>query len=101
MLPRATTPKPRSITLPQATQTYYTAAAAPSYYVEPEYYTEAPVYYTTTYATPSYYTEAPKYYATKAPEYYTTTHAAPTSYTEAPTYSSVWTKELQIVFGFS
>jgi hypothetical protein len=31
--------------------TYYTAGA-PSYYVEPKYYTEAPVYYTTTCATP-------------------------------------------------
>jgi hypothetical protein len=34
-------------------------AAAPSYYVELKYYTEAPVYYITTYATPKYYDEVP------------------------------------------
>ena len=50
------------------------------------HYTEAPKYYTTTYAVPSYYTEAPKYYTAKAPEYYTTTYAAPVYYTEAPKY---------------
>jgi hypothetical protein len=70
------------------------------YYVEPKYFTDFLVYYTTTYATPSYYTEAPKYYTVKA-EYYTTTYSvlvyfreeepkfysAPSYYeTEAPVY---------------
>jgi hypothetical protein len=39
--------------------TFYTTAA-PSYYAEPKYCTEVPVYYTTTYATLCYYTEALK-----------------------------------------
>jgi hypothetical protein len=65
----STTPNRTSTTLPRSTQPqlrdkYYVAqtyntAAAPSYYVELKYYTEAPVYYTTTYATPRYYDEAP------------------------------------------
>ncbi|XP_046444886.1 uncharacterized protein LOC124194650 [Daphnia pulex] len=44
-----------------AVPTYYTEAAL-SCYVEQKYYTDAPVYYTTTCSTPSYNTAAPKYY---------------------------------------
>ncbi|EFX89592.1 hypothetical protein DAPPUDRAFT_310473 [Daphnia pulex] len=57
-----------------AVPTCYTKAAV-SCYVEQNYYTDAPVYYTTTYATPSYNTAAPKYYTEEA-AYYTTTYAA-------------------------
>ncbi len=46
-------------------QTYNTAVA-PSYYVELKYYTEAPIYYTTTYATPRYYDKVPNYYTEEA-----------------------------------
>jgi hypothetical protein len=49
--------------------------AALSCYVELKHYTDAPVYYTTTYATPSYNTAAPEYYTEEA-AYYTTTYAA-------------------------
>jgi hypothetical protein len=44
-----------------------------SYYVEQKYYTNAPVYYTTTNATPRYYTAASKYYTKEAA--YFSTHA--------------------------
>ncbi|EFX83542.1 hypothetical protein DAPPUDRAFT_238569 [Daphnia pulex] len=80
-----TTLKRQSTSLPQSTQpqlrrpsfavlTCYPKAAL-SCYVEQKYYTDAPIYYTTTYATPSYNTEAPKYYTEEA-AYYTTTYAA-------------------------
>jgi hypothetical protein len=49
--------------------------AAVTCYVEQNYYTDAPVYYTTTYTTPSYNTAALKYYTEEA-AYYTTTYAA-------------------------
>jgi hypothetical protein len=57
-----------------AVPTCYTEAAL-SCYVELKHYTDAPVYYTTTYATPSYNSAAPKYY-TEEVAYYTTTYAA-------------------------
>ncbi|EFX87603.1 hypothetical protein DAPPUDRAFT_235381 [Daphnia pulex] len=38
----------------------YNTEAALSCYLEQKYYTDASVYYTTTYATPSYNTAAPK-----------------------------------------
>ncbi|XP_046442700.1 uncharacterized protein LOC124193087 [Daphnia pulex] len=57
-----------------AVTTCHTKAAL-SCYVELKYYTDAPVYYTTTYATPSYNTAAAKYY-TEGAAYYTTTYAA-------------------------
>jgi hypothetical protein len=57
-----------------AVPTCYTKAAL-SCYVEQKYYTDDPVYYTTTYATPSYNTAAPRYY-TEEVAYYTTTYAA-------------------------
>jgi hypothetical protein len=57
-----------------AVTTCHTKAAL-SCYVELKYYTDAPVYYTTTYATPSYNTAAAKYY-TEVAAYYTTTYAA-------------------------
>ncbi|EFX86260.1 hypothetical protein DAPPUDRAFT_237014 [Daphnia pulex] len=64
----------QAITLPKRSNaTLKRPTAAPSYYVEPKYYTEVPVYYTTTHAALSYHTDAPKYYNTKAPEYYITT----------------------------
>jgi hypothetical protein len=53
----------------------YIPEAALSYYVEQKYYTDAPIYYTTTYATPSYNTAAAKYY-TEEVVCYTTTYAA-------------------------
>ncbi|EFX85601.1 hypothetical protein DAPPUDRAFT_237699 [Daphnia pulex] len=65
--------------------TYYTVAAT-SYYVDPNYYSEVPVYYTKIYTAPSYYTGAPVYCNTKESEYYTTTYAFPTYYTEAAKY---------------
>ncbi|EFX61142.1 hypothetical protein DAPPUDRAFT_122498, partial [Daphnia pulex] len=45
----------------------YNPEAALSYYVEQKYYTDAPVYYTTTYASPSYNTAAAKYYIPARP----------------------------------
>ncbi|XP_046441842.1 uncharacterized protein LOC124192527 [Daphnia pulex] len=54
------------------------------------YTTEAPEFYTTTYAAPGHYTDAlkyysaPSYYTTKATDYYMTMHAVPSDYTEAP-----------------
>jgi hypothetical protein len=57
-----------------AVPTWYTKAAL-SCYVEQKYYTDAPIYYTTTYATPSYNTAAAKYYTEEA-ACYTTTYAA-------------------------
>ncbi|EFX88033.1 hypothetical protein DAPPUDRAFT_234700 [Daphnia pulex] len=48
-----------------AVPTCYTKAAL-SCYVEQLYYTDVPIYYTTTYATPSYNTAAPKYYTEEA-----------------------------------
>ncbi len=56
-----------------AVPTYNTEAAL-SCYVEQKYYTDAPVYYTTTYGTPSYNTEASSTTPKKPP--YTTTYAA-------------------------
>ncbi len=53
----------------------YNPEAALSYYVEQKYYTDAPIYYTTTYATPRYNTAAAKYY-TEEVVCYTTTYAA-------------------------
>jgi hypothetical protein len=55
---------PSYTTLNEAAQyyvasTFYTTAAS-SYYAEPKYYTEAPDYYTKTYATLCYYIEALK-----------------------------------------
>ncbi|EFX86279.1 hypothetical protein DAPPUDRAFT_98195 [Daphnia pulex] len=44
----------------------YNPEAALSYYVEQKYYTDAPIYYTTTYATPSYNTAVAKYYTEEA-----------------------------------
>ncbi|EFX85229.1 LOW QUALITY PROTEIN: hypothetical protein DAPPUDRAFT_237697 [Daphnia pulex] len=70
-----------------AVPTYYTVAAT-SYYVDPNYYSEVPVYYTKIYAAPSYYTGAPVYCNTKESEYYTTTYAFPTYHTEAAKYST-------------
>ncbi|EFX86296.1 hypothetical protein DAPPUDRAFT_237037 [Daphnia pulex] len=76
MLQLITLPKRSNATLKRpsyfSAQNYHTAAA-PSYYVEPKYYTEVPVCYTTTHAALSYHTDAPNYYNTKAPEYYITT----------------------------
>jgi hypothetical protein len=51
-----------------AVPTSYTKAAL-SCYVEQQYYTDVPIYYTTTYATPSYNTAAPKYYTEEAAHY--------------------------------
>ncbi len=90
VLPRPTTPKPRSITLPQATQ----LQLRPQSITQPRLTTQRLLlcttlnrnttprlhYYTTTYATPTtHYTEAPMYYTTKAPEYFNTTYGAPTN----------------------
>jgi hypothetical protein len=82
----STTPNRTSITLPRSAQPQlrnkycvaqtYNTAVAPSYYVELKYYTEAPVYYTTTYTTPRYYDEVPNYYTEEA-IYYTTKYTAP------------------------
>ncbi|XP_046442118.1 uncharacterized protein LOC124192706 [Daphnia pulex] len=72
-------PKRQSTTLPRSTQPQLRrisiTEAALLCYVEQNYYTDAPVYYTTTYATPTYNTAAPKYYTEEA-AYYTTTYAA-------------------------
>jgi hypothetical protein len=70
-----------------AVPTFYTAAS-PSYYVDPNYYSEVSVNYTKIYAAPSYYTEAFVHCNTKAPEYYTTTYASQTYYTESLKYYS-------------
>ncbi|EFX84737.1 hypothetical protein DAPPUDRAFT_238611 [Daphnia pulex] len=68
-LPRSTQPQLR-----RPIPICYTKAAL-SCYVEQQYYTDALIYFTTTYATPSYNTAAPKYYTEEA-AYYTTTYAA-------------------------
>jgi hypothetical protein len=70
-----------------AVPTFYTAAS-PSYFVDPNYYSEVPVNYTKIYAAPSHYTEALVHCNTKAPEYYTTTYASQTYYTESLKYYS-------------
>ncbi|EFX86236.1 hypothetical protein DAPPUDRAFT_236969 [Daphnia pulex] len=74
---RSTTPFPacyatKAVKCYNEAPKYYSApnyyiAAAPSYYSK--YYTEVPVYYTTTHAALSYHTDAPKYYDTKTPEF--------------------------------
>jgi hypothetical protein len=84
MVHRDTTPGGTTVT--EATEffvapNHYTAAL--SYNIQLKYYTETPVYYTTTYATSNYYTVAPKYYTEKV-EYYTTTYAVLVYYTEEP-----------------
>ncbi len=69
-----------------AARTYY-PEATPSCYVEKEYYTDAPVYYTTTHAEPIYNTVAPepKMPHVTQPRYY----EALVYYTEEPKcYSS-------------
>jgi hypothetical protein len=58
-----------------AAPTYYTKTA-PSYYVEQKCYTDAPVYYTPTYAKSSNNTEASEH-CTEEASYYTTTFVAP------------------------
>ncbi|EFX83487.1 hypothetical protein DAPPUDRAFT_240075 [Daphnia pulex] len=107
-----TTPKRRSTTLPRSKQPQlrrpsitqsrlcYTKVAL-SCYVEQQYYTDAPVQYTTTYATPQAPSTTPKKppitqqlttpslpstTSLKAPEFYTSMYAAPAYYTEARHY---------------
>jgi hypothetical protein len=69
-----------------AAPTYYTKTA-PSYCVEQKCYTDAPVYYTPTYAKSSNNTEASEY-CTEEASYYTTTFGVPIYYTEVPKYYS-------------